>query len=115
MDYFKTSESDNSKFIIDTISKNSLLKEFSYLFYWNASENPLDPNTDKKWELYKRDDQKKINEEYEKYLKNKTNKVCTLRDYKINFDKFIQINNKNESRIRQVKMISSDINKEISK
>jgi len=116
VDSTSTCSTDNSIYDIDFgFSDNSMLNDFSYIFYWNASKNPFDPKIEKKWTIYEEDDQKILNEGYEKYLEDKRNIICILRDYKIDFDKFIQFYKYDESRIRHVKMISSDLKTEISK
>lgn len=90
-------------------SESSSIRSFNYQFYWNASNYPFDPSVEKLWKLFDKSDQCKLNEDYEKYLKNNKQNICYLKNYKVDFDKFIQINISDESKIRPIKKFSLDI------
>lgn len=96
----------------DISSDLSDMEDFQFTFYWNSSQDPLNPCLEKEWEEFKIEEQTKLNVEYSKYMKDKNQNICHLTKYKIDFDKFIQINKEDQLKIRRVKMISYDIEKE---
>jgi len=93
----------------------SYMENFDFIFFWNASNDPLNPSEKRMWRCFKEDDQKKLNEDYKKYLNNKKKNICDLGNYKVDFEKFVQINNNDKSKIRPVKKYSSDLKKKIGK